>query len=150
MPRRPDLPGAVLFACGRNAIRSPMAEALAQRLFPGQIYVESAGVLKGDPDPFVASVMEEIGVDMSRHTPKTIDELADSNFDLVISLAPEAHHKALEMTRTEYIDVEYWPTMDPSVVHGSRAQILDAYRSVRDRLKKQIEDRFGWKPAAPD
>ena len=147
-PNAPRPPGAVLFACGRNSIRSPMAAAIARRLFPTSMYVESAGVLKGDPDPFAAAVMEEIGVDLSKHMPKTFDELGDTNFDLVISLAPEAHHKALELTRTEYLDVEYWPTMDPSVVHGSRTQILDAYRGVRDRLRKQIEARFQWTPQA--
>jgi len=143
------LPGAVLFACGRNSIRSPMAAALARLLFPGRFYVESAGVLPGDPDPFTATVMEEIGLDLSGHRPQTFDDLADSNFDLVISLAPEAHHKALEWTRTQFVDVEYWPTMDPTDVHGSRDQILAAYRSVRDGLKKRIEARFGWTPPAP-
>lgn len=154
MTRQPEptrgssLPGAVLFACGKNSIRSPMAAALAGRLFAKKMYIESAGVLKGDPDPFAAAVMEEIGIDMSKHRPHTLDELADTNFDLVISLAPEAHHKALELTRTEYIEVEYWPTMDPTIVHGSREQILDAYRSVRDGLRKRIEDRFTWLPNA--
>jgi len=126
-----------------------MAAALARQLFAGKMYIESAGVLKGDPDPFTAAVMEEIGVDLSDHQPHTFDELADTNFDLVISLAPEAHHKALELTRTEYIEVEYWPTMDPTIVHGSREQILDAYRAVRDGLKRRIEERFAWSPNAP-
>lgn len=148
-PRTSDrLPGAVLFACGKNSIRSPMAAALARRLHSTRMYIQSAGVQKGEPDPFAAAVMEELGIDLSDHKPHTFDELADTNFDLVISLAPEAHHKALELTRTEYIEVEYWPTMDPTVVHGSRQQILEAYRSVRDGLKKRIEQRFSWSPDA--
>jgi len=143
----PDLrPTAVLFACGMNAVRSPMAEALAQKLFPGQIYVKSAGVRAGKADPFVDSVMAEIGVDMSRHSPKTFDDLDESGFDLVITLAPEAHHKALDMTRTEAVDVEYWPTMDPTLATGSREQILNEYRSVRDQLMMRIKKRLGWTP----
>lgn len=127
-----------------------MAAGLARLLFPGQMYIESAGVGRGDPDPFAAAVMEEIGVDLSGHQPQTFEELADSSFDLVISLAPEAHHKALELTRTEYLDAEYWPTLDPSIVQGSRAQILDAYRGVRDGLRARLEARFARVKPAQD
>lgn len=141
-------PGAVLFACGMNAIRSPMAAALARHLFPGAFYVQSAGVRCGKPDPFAAAVMEEIGLDISEHMPQTFDDLEDSYFDLVISLAPEAHHKALEMTRTEAVEAEYWPTMDPALATGSREQIMDAYRGVRDSILKRLKERFEWTPTA--
>ncbi|MHA7773899.1 arsenate-mycothiol transferase ArsC [Roseibium sp. M-1] len=139
-------PTAVLFACGMNSVRSPMAEALTAKLFPGQVYVRSAGVRAGKVDPFVDAVMAEIGVDMSRHHPKTFDDLDESGFDLVVTLAPEAHHKALDMTRTESVDVEYWPTMDPTLATGSRDQILGEYRTVRDQLMMRIKKRLGWAP----
>lgn len=141
-------PGAVLFACGMNAIRSPMAASLARHFFPGAFYVESAGVRSGKADPFAVAVMDEIGLDISNHQPKTFEDLEDSYFDLVISLAPEAHHKALEMTRTEAIEAEYWPTMDPALANGSREQILDSYRAVRDGLIKRLKERFEWTPTA--
>lgn len=143
-------PTAVLFACGMNSVRSPMAEALTQKLFPGQIYVRSAGVREGKTDPFVDAVMSEIGVDMSRHQPKTFEDLDESGFDLIVSLAPEAHHKALEMTRTEAVDVEYWPTLDPTLATGSREQILNEYRAVRDQLMMRIKKRLDWSPTAAD
>src|SRR5690606_22119480 len=127
-------PGAVLFACGMNSVRSPMAEAIVRTLFPNQIYVRSCGVRSGERDPFVDEVMGEIGIDMSAHRSKTFEELDESGFALVVTLAPEAHHKALEMTRTEAVDVEYWPTPDPTLANGSRQQILDAYRALRDLL----------------
>ncbi|MEM5584561.1 arsenate reductase ArsC [Roseibium sp. AS2] len=139
-------PTAVLYACGMNSVRSPMAEALTGQLFPGQIYVRSAGVRSGKVDPFVDSVMAEIGIDMSRHQPKTFEELDESGFDLVITLAPEAHHKALDMTRTEAVDVEYWPTLDPTLATGSREQILSEYRAVRDQLAMRIRKRLDWVP----
>lgn len=139
-------PGAVLFACGMNAIRSPMAEAVLKQLFPRQIYTQSVGVRRGETDPFMVAVMEELGVDLSRHRPQTFDDLEDSHFDLVVTLAPEAHHRALDMTRTEAIDVEYWPTPDPALAIGSRAQILDAYRAVRDGLVGRCKQRFHWAP----
>ncbi|WP_260513782.1 arsenate-mycothiol transferase ArsC [Stappia sediminis] len=140
-------PGAVLFACGMNAVRSPMAACIARQLFPNQIYVRSCGARSGAPDPFVDAVMQEIGCDISRHRPKTFEELDESGFDLIISLAPEAHHKALEMTRTEAVEVEYWPTPDPTLATGSRDQILDSYRGVRDLLMARIKKRFAWSPA---
>jgi protein-tyrosine-phosphatase len=143
----PDLrPTAVLFACGMNSVRSPMAEALTQKLFPGQIYVKSAGVRAGKLDPFVDAVMAEIGVDMSAHRPKSYLELEESGFDLIVTLAPEAHHWALDLTRTDAVDVEYWPTMDPTLATGSREQILNEYRAVRDMLMMRIKKRLNWTP----
>ena len=138
-----DLPGAVLFACSHNAIRSPMAENIMRHFYGRQVYVQSCGVRAGELEGFIVPVMDEIGIDTSRHRPRTFDDLEDSSFDLVISLSPEAHHKALEMTRTQAIQAEYWPTLDPSAIAGSREQILDGYRQVRDTLLIQIRDRFG-------
>ncbi|MFZ3361227.1 MAG: low molecular weight phosphatase family protein [Xanthobacteraceae bacterium] len=138
-------PLAVLFACSRNAVRSPMAAALFAQIFGRAVYVASAGVRKGELDAFAVAAMAEIGLDVSRHKPVTFEELDEwegLNFDLIITLAPEAHHRALELTRTSAVDVEYWPTADPSAVEGSRAQQLDAYREVRDRLLARIRERF--------
>ena len=141
----PSRPRAVLFACGLNAVRSPMAAALLQQMFGRAIYVGSAGVQKGELDPFAVAAMEELGLDIARHKPMTFEEMEDwegLNFDLIITLAPEAHHKALELTRTIAADVEYWPTPDPSAVEGTREQRLDAYRDVRDQLTRRIRERF--------
>lgn len=140
---KPRIPGAVLFICGMNAIRSPMAEALAREILPSKVYVASAGVEKGDPDPFVDAVLEEIGLKRLSVAPRTFKELEDDYFDLIITLSPKAHHMALELTRTTSVHVEYWPTPDPTLVRGRRDQILGAYRDVRDHLKQHIEDRFG-------
>lgn len=143
---RTSRPQAVLFACGMNAVRSPMAAGLFRELFGKAVYVASAGVQKGELDPFVVAVMEEIGIDIARHRPATFEELEDLeglNFDLIVTLSPPAHHKALELTRTIASDVEYWPTVDPTGIEGSREQRLDAYRAVRDQLEAQIRARFG-------
>ena len=144
-PRDARPPASVLFVCGMNAIRSPMAAAITAQLFP-RLYVASAGVRKGERDSFVSAVMEESGLDLARHRPHTIEELEDTNFDLVVTLSPQAHHRALELTRTMAVTVEYWPTPDPTLVEGTREQILDAYRDVRDQLRRHIKDRFGWVP----
>ena len=144
-PTRPRTPQAVLFACGQNSVRSPMAESLLQHMFPQGLYVKSAGARKGELDPFAVSVMAELGQDISAHKPQTFEELDDwegLNFDLIITLSPEAHHKALELTRTLAADVAYWPTYDPTSVHGSREQKLAAYREVLDGLLMRIRRRF--------
>ena len=136
---------AVLFVRGFNVIRSPMAEAIARHFFGRTLYIQSAGVTKGTLDPFTIAVLEEIGIDAGKHKPRTIEELDDwegLNFDLIISLSPEAHHKALDLTRTVSADVEYWPVPDPSLTQGSRDQMLDAYRAVRDQLVQKITARL--------
>ena len=138
-------PQAVLFACGLNAVRSPMAASLFKQMFGASVYVGSAGVRKGELDPFAVAAMEEIGHDITRHKPMTFEELEDwegLNFDLIVTLSPEAHHKALDLTRRIAADVEYWPTVDPTGVEGSREQRLDAYRAVRDQLLARIAERF--------
>jgi protein-tyrosine-phosphatase len=139
-------PQSVLFACGLNSIRSPMAAALFRQRFGKTVYSGSAGVRGGELDPFAVAVMDEIGIDISKHKPHTFEELDEwegLNFDLIVTLSPEAHHKALDLTRTLAADVEYWPTPDPSDTVGNREQMLDAYRVVRDQLERKINDRFG-------
>ena len=146
---RPGRPHAVLFACGMNCVRSPMAAALYRHLYGKSSYVASAGVKKGELDPFAVAAMDEMGLDISRHRPMTfaeLDEWEGLNFDLIVTLSPEAHHKALELTRTLAAEVEYWPTPDPTVAEGSREQRLDAYRTVRDQLLARIKQRFDWRP----
>jgi protein-tyrosine-phosphatase len=145
------LPQAVLFVCGHNAVRSPMAAGLFRRLFRVPTYVTSAGVRKGELDPFAVAAMEEIGIDIGRHKPITFEELEDwegLNFDLIVTLSPEAHHRALELTRTLAADVEYWPTPDPTTAEGSREQRMDLYREVREMLARRIKERFDWQPGA--
>lgn len=143
---RPSRPHAVLFACGMNAVRSPMAAALLRQMFGADVYVGSAGVQKGQLDPFAVAAMEEVGIDISRHKPVTFEELDDLeglNFDLIVTLSPPAHHRALELTRTVPAEVEYWPTVDPTGLEGNREQRLNAYRELRDQLTARIRERFG-------
>ena len=148
-------PSAVLFACTMNAVRSPMAAALLRHLSGssharGAVYIESAGVRAGELDPLAVEAMEEIGLEIARHKPRRFEDLEDGSFDLVITLSPEAQHKAVEMTRmaateltrTMAIETEYWPTMDPTAVEGSREQRLTAYRAVRDQLLERLKGRF--------
>ena len=144
-PKRPSRAQAVLFACGQNAVRSPMAEALFRQMLGPARRVASAGVSKGELDPFAVAAMAEIGIDIAEHRPTTLEELEDweeLDFDLIVTLAPEAHHTALKLAPAVTAEVEYWATADPTAIEGNREQRLDAYRAVRDHLMERIRARF--------
>jgi protein-tyrosine-phosphatase len=138
-----DLPSAVLFACTMNSVRSPMAEAIMKFLHGHQVFIDSVGVRSGEIDGFAVAVMDEIGIDLTRHHSKTFDELEDDYFDLVIPLSPQAQHRAVEMTRVMAVGIEFWNIFDPAIIESENREVkLDAYRKVRDELMKRIKMRF--------
>ncbi len=141
-------PSSVLFACSQNAVRSPMAEALAKRLYGQATYIDSVGVRADEVDPFAACVLDEIGIDVHRHHAKTFDDVDPSSFEVIVTLSPEAHHRALEFTRGTASEVEYWPIPDATAVEGSREARLAAYRQVRDLILARLKARFG-SPSGP-
>ncbi|MBS0331719.1 MAG: low molecular weight phosphatase family protein [Proteobacteria bacterium] len=140
-----------------------MAEALLKRLVGDRVYVDSCGLrqparvhddvrdedVEAGVDPFAQAVMMELGIDLARHRPKTFADLEDSSFDLVVSLTPEAQHRAVELARGRAAEIEYWPTQDPTLADGSREARLEAYRQVRDGLARRIEERFGALAVSP-
>lgn len=143
--RSPRKLQAVLFICSFNAVRSPMAEAIARHYFGRSLYVQSAGVHRGEPDPLTIEALEEIGIDARKHRPRSLEELEEwegLNFDLIVTLSPDAHHRALDLTRSIAAEVEYWPTPDATLAEGSRAQRLDAYRDVRELVTRRILERL--------
>jgi len=138
-----ELPSAVLFSCTMNSVRSPMAEAIMKHLHGHRVFVDSVGVRPGQIDGFVIAVMDEIGIDISRHNSKTFNDLEDDYFDLVITLSPEAQHRAVELTRVMACEIEFWNTMDPSLIESDNREVrLQAYRDVRDQLMTRIKQRF--------
>lgn len=147
-----ELPSSILFACNRNTIRSPMAEALMKHLLGHLVYVDSVGVrlLADEVDPFAISALAEIGLDVSRHKPKTFDDLADQSIDLIVTFTPQAQHRAVELTRTISCEIEYWPMADPTIVEGNRETRLAAYRELRDEIFERIKTRFPLDHAALD
>ncbi len=138
-----EKPDSILFLCNHNVIRSPMAERFVRHDYGREYYVQSAGISTSTPDPFVTAVMAELGVDVANHVPKTLEDLEDTWFDLIVTFSPTAHHKALLMEHVEATEIVYWPAGDPTVVQGSREQMLTAYRDVRDGIKNQLAERFG-------
>ena len=133
---------SILFVCSENALRSPMAEAIVKARYGDRIFVDSVGVRAGELDPLSVAAMAEAGIDIAGHRPKLLEELLDTSFDLIVTMSPEAHHRALELTRTESVEVVYWPTEDPSAIEGSREARLAAYRALRDSLGRRIDALF--------
>lgn len=136
------LPRSILFLCGMNAIRSPMAEVIARQVLPQGVFIASAGVRAGQRDPFVDAVLAEKGLSLGERQPQRLDDMEDDYFEMIVTLSPQAHHAALELTRSMAVEVEYWPTADPSTATGTRDRIMEAYRDVRDRLEARIRERF--------
>ncbi len=132
-------PASILFVCGLNALRSPMAEGLVKSFCGDRVYVDSVGAEAGELDPMAVEVMGEIGIDISRHRPKALSGLLDTSFDLIIVLSRRAAELVKEHMRMEAVDIVQWPVGDPSDAEGNREQRLIAYREVRDRLKDRIE-----------
>jgi protein-tyrosine-phosphatase len=148
-PNGEELPGAILFACTMNSVRSVMAFSIMKHLYGKFVYVDAAGVRAGELDPMAVEVMDEIGIEVAKYKPKTFEDMEDSSmFDLCVTLSPEAQHRAVDLAHTSAIEIEYWPTHDPTLVEGNRDQRLDAYRLTRDALMKRIKDRFAEKSAS--
>ncbi len=142
-------PTSVLFCCDHNAVRSPMAEGIMKKLYGQEIYVQSAGVRNDlEIDGFAIAVCAEIGVELSRHRVRSFDEMEEwgddlSGFDLIVALSPASQRRALDLTRIHSLEVEYWPTLDPTGLGESREEKLAAYRQTRDQILARIRARFG-------
>jgi protein-tyrosine-phosphatase len=131
-------PRSVLFVCTMNAVRSPMAAGLLRHLKGRDLYVESAGVHAGELDPITVQVMAELGITLTDHHPRTVEEFRGQDFDLVVALSREAERHA----KGSAARIEYWETADPTQIEGSFEQRKAAYRAVRDGLKRQIGLKF--------
>ena len=135
--------GAILFACNINAVRSAMAEAMIKVTYPGKIFADSCGVSPGNPDGFAIAVMEEIGIDMNTHRPKSFNDLDSAFYDVIVSFSPEAHEAALALTQSLDCETLYWPIDNLANLTGSRDERLRAYRHVRDTIQGKLENYLG-------
>ena len=140
------LPPSVLYVCAMNRLRSPMAAALTRRLYGDAVKVESSGLRASDEvDPMAATVMQEVGVELFDHKPRPMDEIDPADFEVIVALSPDAR-SAIEPLAAEGAEVDYWPVSDPSLMEGSREQVLEAYRDTRRELEARIVGRFGPPP----
>lgn len=125
----------ILFLCVANSARSQMAEGLARSMFGGRIRVESAGSRPLRVHPHAVRVMEEIGIDISGHRSKSVEEVDLASVDLVVTLCAEevCPARAAEARRL------HWPIPDPADPSLPRDQQLERFRDARDELRKRLE-----------
>ena len=143
------LPQSVLFCCDHNAVRSPLAEGIMKKFYGHGTYVQSVGVQNDmEIDGFSIAVCHELGVELSRHRSRSFDEMEEwgedlSSFDLVVALSPASQARAMELARFYHLEVEFWPTLDPTGLGETREAKLDNYRATRDQIIDRLTDRWG-------
>ncbi len=126
----------VLFLCTENACRSQMAEGLVNHDLAGQVRALSAGVRPSRVNPLAVQVMGELGIDISHHRSKSVDDLAGEQFDLVITVCDQAQQQCPIFPReTEVVHVGF---PDPAKATGTEEEIMAAFRRVRDDLRGQL------------
>jgi arsenate reductase len=126
-----------------------MAEGLMKKFYGHRAYVQSAGVKHElEIDGFAVAVCAELDVALERHRVRSFDEMAEwgddvSGFDLIVALSPASQHRALDLTRNDHLEIEYWPIIDPTGLGETREAKLANYRQARDQIIDRIITRFG-------
>lgn len=123
----------ILFMCVANSARSQMAEGLAKSIFGTNTLVQSAGSRATKVNPFAVQVMEEIGIDISRQTSKSVDSVDPKTVDTVITLCAE-EVCPIFLGKAQKL---HWPFPDPAS-NGSDELVLSRFREVRDKIKEKI------------
>ena len=135
----------ILFLCVANSARSQMAEGLARRLAPPGIQVYSAGSEPGSVNPLAVRAMAEIGVDISGHRSKSVDEIPVDRVDVVVTLCAEEVCPVFPGPVRRL----HWPVDDPARAGGSEAERLEAFRRTRDEIARRLEEWLRAYPASP-
>jgi arsenate reductase len=128
----------VLFLCTANSARSQMAEGLMNALGSGQWEARSGGIFSSYVHPLAIRAMEEIGIDISRQSSKSIDRFVKKKFDYVITLCDDAANFCPNFSgRGKRL---HWPFDDPAAATGTVEERLAVFRKVRNNIKKKIEE----------
>jgi len=131
---------SVLFVCTHNSARSQMAEGLLRDRYGDQYDVYSAGTERTHVRPLATLVMEEVNVDLSDHHSKTIDDLGDRTFDVVVTVCDAAREACPYLPAEE--ENLHRSFEDPSSAQGSKEERRAVFRRVRDALADWIDETF--------
>ena len=137
--RRTKLEKSILFLDEDNACLSVMAESMAKHISPPKIRIFSAGVKPGKIPPEVRRVLQEIGVEQSGSTTKSIDQVPTNDIDLVVSFG-DAHEKCRSLPARAKLDK--WAIPNPMRAPGESSAVLSAYRDGRDEIDKRVAALF--------
>ena len=128
----------VLFICTRNSARSQMAEGLINHDLAGRVQAFSAGIEPSSVHPLAIAVMKEVGIDISGHRSKSIDEFADEKFDFVITLCDHAAESCpIFFGGVQRIHMGF---PNPAAVSGNPEEKMAAFRKVRDQIREEVVD----------
>jgi len=128
----------VLFLCTGNSVRSQMAEGIMKSLGSGHWVVQSAGVIQSYVHSLAIQVMEEIGIDISQQTSKSMDHFINQTFDYIITLCDDAAKSCPAFGgKGKRL---HWPFEDPAGAIGTVDKRLAVFRRVRDGIKRKIEE----------
>jgi arsenate reductase len=128
----------VLFLCVANSARSQMAEGLARAVAPKGREIYSAGSAPTHLNPFAREVMLELGIDISSHRSKTIDEIPSDRIETVITLCGEEVCPVFPGKVERF----HWPFEDPAAAKGRDKEVRKEFRRIRDQIRSKIEDFF--------
>lgn len=131
----------VLFVCTANAARSQMAEGLLRAKYGDRFEVFSAGTHQSRVSTRAIRVMQEIGIDISHHRSKNLDEISGMTFDLAVTLCDRASLICPVVSGAK--KTIHYGVPDPHTIHGSEEDVIDGYRSVRDSISAMIDKTFG-------
>jgi arsenate reductase len=137
--RRTKIEKSILFLDEDNACLSLMAESMAKHVSPPRIRIFSAGVRPGQIPPEVSRVLQEIGVEQSASTTKSVDQIPTNDIDLVVSFG-NAHEQCGSLPSKA--KVAKWSVPNPMRTPGESSAVLSAYRSGRDEIDKRIAALF--------
>ncbi len=143
IPSSSVMPSSVLFVCTLNSIRSPIAEGLLKQLIGTQGYVQSCGLEAGELNELMVTIMKEKNIDMSNHSAKTLNDLRDTSFDLVVAFTQDAYSAAQAVFDDSDTNIELWETPDPTAGDLNVRAMMDNYRAVRDSIAVRLTQKFG-------
>ena len=135
----------LLFLCVANSARSQMAEGLARARFGGRVRIASAGSSPASVNPFAIAALDEVGIDISAHRSRSVDEIDPASVDLVVTLCAEEVCPAFPGQARRL----HWPLPDPAGGAGSDAERLAGFRAVRDEIARRLETLDELLPAPP-
>jgi len=125
----------ILFLCVANSARSQMAEGLARARFGKAVSVQSAGSEPSRVNPLAIRALAEIGIDITHHRSKSVEEIDPATVDLVVTLCAEEVCPVFLGKAKRH----HWPLPDPAAAKGTGEERLGRFREVRDELMRRIE-----------
>src|SRR5687768_13734816 len=129
---------SVLILCTGNSARSQMAEGLLRHDGGDRFKVESAGVIKSFVRPQAIAAMDEIGIEITSHRSKSVDEFLGQEFDYVITVCDNAKESCpVFPAKTKRI---HWSFDDPAEASGSDEEVLSVFRRVRDEIRNRLRE----------